>query len=158
MEPYCIKLWKQRWYLLGHFHRPATEDTEETDFFAVFSFDRILSLTKTDEKFEVRSDFSADEYFNEYYGVLTDNKVAVQKVMVRAYHKERFYLRDLPLHHTQKEITKGEDYSDFDLRLRPTFDFTSQLISLGAYVKVLEPQWLADEVCHIHKQACALYN
>lgn len=158
MEPYCIKLWKQRWYLLGHFHRPATKDSEEMDFFAVFSFDRILSLTKTDEKYEVRPDFFADEYFNEFYGVLADNNVAVQKVLIRAYGKERFYLRDLPLHHSQKEIVKGEDYSDFEIHLRPTFDFTSELVGLGAYIKVLEPQWLADEVCRIHMQALDNYK
>ena len=25
-EPYCLKLFKQRWYILGHFHRDATEE------------------------------------------------------------------------------------------------------------------------------------
>lgn len=158
MAPYCIKLWKQRWYLLGYFYRIPTKETKGLDYFAIFSFDRMLSVSKTEEKFEIYPDFSADSYFNEYYGVLTDQNVAMQKVVIRAYEKERFYLRDLPLHHSQKEIVKGKDYSDFELNLRPTFDFTTQLVSIGAYVKVLEPQWLADEVCHIHRQACALYE
>ncbi len=158
MEPYCIKLWKQRWYLLGHFYRKATKQTPELDYYAIFSFDRVLSLSKTEEKFEVSSDFSAEDYFNEYYGVLADQNIAMQKVVIRAFEKESYYLRDLPLHHSQKEIFKSDSYSDFELRLRPTFDFTTQLVSIGAYIKVLEPQWLADEVCHIHRQACALYE
>lgn len=158
MAPYCIKLWKQRWYLLGHFYRKATKESREQDYFAIFSFDRMISLSVTEEKFEIHPDFSADSYFNEYYGVLTDQNVAMQKAVIRAYEKERFYLRDLPLHHSQKEIVKGDNYSDFELHLRPTFDFTTQLVSIGAYIKVIEPQWLADEVCHIHRQACALYE
>lgn len=34
--------------------------------------------------------------------------------------------------------------------MRPTFDFTSHLLSLGACVKVIEPEWLAEEVGQSH--------
>ena len=30
-EPYCIKLFKQRWYILGHFHREATAEKPKAD-------------------------------------------------------------------------------------------------------------------------------
>ena len=70
------------------------------------------------------------------------------------------YLRDLPLHHTQKELQCDEqqDFADFELNLRPTTDFKGQLLSRGAWLKVLEPQWLADEIYHMHRQAVMMYE
>ena len=61
-EPYCIKLFKQRWYILGHFHRDATEEKPESDYFGVFSFDRILEMSLTDIKFKIDPDFDAQEW------------------------------------------------------------------------------------------------
>lgn len=43
-----------------------------------------------------------------------------------------------------------EDYSDFELTLRPTPDFYTPLLSIGPLIKVLSPQWLADEIKRQH--------
>ena len=32
-------------------------------------------------------------------------------------------MRTLPLHHSQREIYACDDYADFELALRPTYDF-----------------------------------
>ena len=63
-EPYCLKLFNQRWYVLAHFHRDATQDKPERDYYGVYAFDRIQSLQLTDIKFEVRSDFDAQLFFS----------------------------------------------------------------------------------------------
>lgn len=70
MEPYCLKLFRQRWYMLGHFHRDATQEKPGADYFGIFSLDRIKNLEITSIKFKVRKDFDAKEYFNEYFGVI----------------------------------------------------------------------------------------
>lgn len=157
-EPYCIKLFKQRWYILGHFHRDATVDRPETDFFGVFSFDRILSMSLTDEKFQLDPDFNAQAYFDECYGVLVNDATEVEKIVIRAFGRERFYLRDLPLHKSQREIGQGENYIDFEYFMRPTIDFSYHLLSLSNHIKVLEPQWLADEIYNMHLQASLMYE
>ena len=102
-EPYCLKLFKQRWYILGHFHRDATEEKPEADYFGVFSFDRILRMELTDIKFRIDPDFDAQE-------------------------------------------------------LRPTIDFSGHLLSRGNLIKVLQPQWLADEIHDMHQEAAAMYE
>lgn len=158
MAPYCIKLWRQRWYLLGHISHKATETTPAREHFAVFSFDRMLSLEETDDTFEVKPDFHAETYFRDFYGVLTDDKVKATKVVVRAFGNQRYYLRDLPLHSSQKEMEKTETYSDFALYLRPTPDFVAQLVSLGSQVKVVSPQWVADKVRDAHEEAFRMYQ
>ena len=157
-EPYCLKLFKQRWYILGHFHRDATEEKPEADYFGVFSFDRILNMELTDVKFRIDPDFDAQEYFNECYGVLVGDDTRPERIVIRAYGYERYYLRDLPIHKSQLEIGRGENFADFEFYLRPTIDFSGHLLSRGNLIKVLQPQWLADEIHDMHQEAAAMYE
>ena len=64
-------------------------------------------------------DFLPDEWFKDSYGVVRDPDVPVEKVVIRAFGKEASYLRDLLLHHSQKEICKEERFSDFALTNAP---------------------------------------
>jgi len=157
-EPYCIKLFNKRWYILGHFHRDVTEEREAEDYFGMFAFDRIRELELTDIKFEIDPDFDASEYFSENFGVLVHDGTSMERVVIRAYAQERYYLQDLPIHHSQRILEEGEDYTDFELFLRPTFDFTRHLLGLGSAVQVLSPDWLADEVHTMHLDAAMLYG
>ena len=50
-EPYCLKLFNQRWYVLAHFHRDATPEKEERDYYGVYSFDRIQEVSLTNVRF-----------------------------------------------------------------------------------------------------------
>ena len=151
LSPYCIKLFRQRWYLLGRF---------DDSGFAMFSFDRMEGLTVTEEPFKMDKDFDASEFFGECYGVVIGDGSQPVRVVLRAFGRERYYLRDLPLHHTQKELPgdEGQDFADFELTVRPTTDFKGQLLSRGAWLKVLEPQWLADEIRQWHEDSARMYE
>jgi hypothetical protein len=157
-EPYCIKLFKQRWYILGHFHRNAIADRPEVDYFGVFLFDRILNMSLTDEKFQMDPSFNAQAYFEECFGVLVNDDTVAQRIVIRVFGDERFYVRDLPIHKSQREIGQGEDYTDFELFMRPTIDLSTHFVSRSFLIKVLEPQWLADEIHHMHMQAVLMYE
>ena len=155
-EPYCLKMFRQRWYVLGHFHREVPEG-EPVDYFGLFSFDRIFEMSLTDVKFKMDPDFDAEYYFSECYGVLVNDDTRPERIVIRVYGYEQYYLKDLPLHHSQQEVGHGEDYTDFELFLRPTPDFVSHLLGLGTQVKVLFPQWLAVEMGQTHWEAAEMY-
>ena len=157
-EPYCIKLFRQRWYILGHFHRPATADREELSYFGMFSFDRIINMSLTDVKFKIKRGFNAQAYFDATFGALVNDATQVERIVLRAYGDERFYIRDLPIHKSQRVIEQGEDYTDYELIMRPTIDLSGHLLSFGHHIKVLEPQWLAEEVYNMHLQAVLMYE
>lgn len=146
IEPYCIKLFKKRWYMLGCQHSLTEREEKPSCPFIMFSFDRIASMELTGTRFEIDPDFNASEYFDKNYGVLVHDNTPVSKVVVRAYAQERYYLRDLPLHKSQREIGQGEGYVDFELALRPTRDFANHILSRGSLVKVLSPSWLAEQI------------
>ena len=147
-DPYCIKMHKQRWYVLAHF----------PEYYGIFSLDRIRRLELTNEKFKLDEDFDAAEFFRECFGVVQGDGTPLQRVVIRAYDTQRYYMRDLPWHSTQREIAQGENYADFEFRLRPTMDFSNHILSRGSLVKVLEPEWLAEEICNMHLDGASLYE
>ena len=149
LAPYCVKLFRQRWYLVARF---------ESGMFSTFSFDRIEKEELLDEKFKIDEDFDAARFFSDSYGIVVDDRITPERIVIRAYGYERYYLRDLPLHHSQKEIASTDEYCDFELKLRPTSDFKAQLLSRGQWVEVLEPQSLADEIVEWHKNAIKRYE
>lgn len=148
MSPYCVKLFRQRWYALCR-HRNG--------FFGVFSLDRFLRVELSEQRFEIDPDFDAAEYFSECFGIVSEVNAPAIPIIVRAFDCERYFLRDLPLHHTQRKIATTDDYSDFEIVMRPTFDFSAHILSRGIMLKVIEPQWLADEIRDMHREAAEIY-
>ena len=148
VEPYCIKLFAQRWYLLGRLKKGQ---------FSVFAFDRIERAELLQERFDIDPYFDAESFFGECYGVVVGDHTPVQHIVVRAYGWERFSMCDRPLHHTQRLLAEGADYNDFSLDLRPTSDFKAHLLSRGRWLKVLSPASLADEIRQLHREAMEMY-
>ena len=146
-EPYCVKLFKRRWYVLI-----------KTDHLAIFSLDRIIDIEITQEKFTIDADFDAEKYFAESFGIMVDRNTESTRIILRAYGMEKYYLRDLPLHPSQREITANEEYADFEIRLRPTSDFKAHILSRGEWLQVLEPQWLATDIQNWLQAAISKYK
>ena len=149
LEPYCIKLFRRRWYLLGRFSDAG---------YITLSFDRMMEINVTEETFKLDRNFDAQTYFSDYFGVMTDDRVPVQPIVLRAYGNEPYYLRDLPLHPSQKETERNAEYSIFTLQVRPTFDFQQELLWNGDAVEVLEPLWLREEMAGMAKRMWNNYN
>ena len=77
---------------------------------------------------------------------MIDENVPLQRIVLRADKYHQYYMRTLPMHHSQRELFSCDDYADFELTLRPTYDFYMRLMSWGNMIKVLEPQSLQDEL------------
>ena len=144
VEPYCIKLFRRRWYLLGRLEDGA---------FLTLSFDRIQEMQMTDRTFVLDEDFDAQTYFSNYYGIMQGGNEPKQRIVLRAFGNERYAIRDLPLHHSQKEVGVGDDYVDFEVHLHPTSDFLAQILSRGRWLKVMEPEDIALKIKRMHVEA-----
>ena len=117
------------------------------------SFDRITSLVLTDEPFSVDPDFDAEAFFSEYFGVMTDDRIPLQRIVLRAFGNERYALRDLPLHPSQQLVEDKGEYVDFELFLRPTSDFLAHILSRGRWVKVISPESIAQRISDMHRES-----
>lgn len=139
-EPYCVKVFKQRWYMVAH--------NPEKNCIGIYALDRIQRLELADETFTFPETFDAEAYFRDSYGIMvTPEELDVETIRIKVSDKnnKRKYLRLLPLHHSQEETEKHSDYSVFTYRLYPTYDFFQEILSHGGEVEVLSPEWVRKE-------------
>ena len=139
VEPYCVKLFEQRWYMLGK--------SEGYDDLRIYALDRIKALEPTERKFKLPKKFDAAKFFEDYYGIIiSDDDYDVCPVALLVDAQQSNYLRTLPLHHTQVEGERNDKYSIFEYRLCPTFDFRQKILSMGGAIEVLAPQDLVYQM------------
>lgn len=147
--PYALKRFQQRWYLL------ARNDEDQMRIYALD--DRMTSVEQSEETFEIPEGFSSQAYFAQYFGVLTDEKTPMAHVVIRAHNWTPNYLRTMPLHHSQRELTSTEHYTDFSFDIRPTPDFLGQLLKHGDGIEVLEPANVREAMRKMLEQALNRY-
>ena len=140
VSPLCVKLFKRRWYVLCQ----VKENRKR-----IFSLDRVKSLIVTDKKFIYPKDFVPADYFRDVFGIVAGAGGTVENIVIRTYDELPGYLRSLPMHHSQREIESNKDYTDFSLRLRPSFDFIQEILLHRDQLEVLSPQTLRDELSEI---------
>ncbi len=148
--PYCIKVFKQRWYLLAY--SPNKERV------LIYALDRIKNIIQTDIKFHLPKDFDGDTFYTDCFGVIAGDGRKAEKVLLKVYKNQDSYIRALPLHHSQTEIENTSDYTVFSYHIRPTFDFRQELLSHGAEVEVLAPKWFRDEIAEIISEQHKVYT
>ena len=137
VEPYCVKLFEQRWYMLGK--------SEGYDELRLYALDRIKALEPTERKFKLPKKFDAAKFFEDYYGIIiSDEDFDVEPVALKVDSWQSKYLRTLPLHHSQVEVERTDEYSIFEYRLCPSFDFQQKLLSMGDSAGALAPVALRD--------------
>ena len=150
IEPYCLKAFKQRWYLVGR--------SPYYDKIMIYALDRVKWLGLTEKSFKYPKNFYPEEFFDDCFGIIADQKVKVETVKLKVSAGQANYLRSLTLHQTQKEIERTDEYSIFTVRLRPTFDFRQEVLSQGNDIEVMEPKWFRDEVAEISKHMWNKYK
>jgi len=138
IEPYCVKLFENRWYMLGH--------NISMDTIRLYGLDRIEAIEITDSAYKLPKDFSASEYFSNYFGIVTDERVKPERIVIRANADHTPYLKSLPLHHSQRLIADNGEYADFEFYLAPTYDFIMKLLHVGAMIEVISPASLRKEM------------
>ena len=122
IEPYCLKMFKQRWYVLAY--SPGIDQTY------LYSLDRIHAIELTTQKYKLPKGFNAEAYFKNAYGTADLNYEPVEvKISISA--KQAPYLRSLPLHKSQEEIETNEEYSIFRYFIIPSYDFKQELYKVN---------------------------
>lgn len=138
VEPYGIKQSKQRWYLIAKI--------EGNDKPTIFSLDRIVTLSLTEKSFTPDKSINVNTYFDEVIGVNIDDDFDCEKVHLRVYGRQRNFIDTLPLHKSQTIIARNKEYTDYQLTVRPEYEFQRAILALGPDAEILSPQWLREEI------------
>lgn len=152
LMPLCVKLFRQRWYMVGR-KWPANEDR-------VFCLDRIRDFRLSSHTFEYPEDFKPKEFFDGCFGIITEKSCKIEDVVLKVSAGQANYIRDLPMMpgEAQQETERNEEYSIFKLRVRPSFDFQQELLWNRDEMEVLEPLWLRKEMAGIIKRMWDKYK
>lgn len=136
VEPYCLKVFKQRWYMLAY--------SPGLDKAMIYSLDRVHAIEPTKQKYKLPKGFNAEEYFKNTYGVTgMDEEPEVIEICIDA--MQANYLRTLPLHSSQEEIERNDDYSIFRFHTFPSYEFLQELRKYGSDVEVISPESVRAE-------------
>jgi hypothetical protein len=148
VNPYFIRLFKRRWYVMA-LVLPGKEIHR-------FGLDRIKLIEVLESKFSYPKDFSPQDYYIDYYGVFHDAKPLT--IRLKAYHEKPHYLRSLPLHHSQREIESNADYTIFEYKIAPTYDFIQEILSHGNQLEVLSPDIFRQQIKAIIQEMHDFYK
>jgi hypothetical protein len=147
VEPYFLKLFRRRWYLVGY--------CREMGRIYTFSLDRLQRMSRTEESFTI-PDINEDDFFGNSFGIIWSADDKPNIVKIRVYGEQADYIRSLSLHNSQKEVATEPTYADFEYFVLITYDFVQELLSHGENVEVLEPVRLREEMKR-HAEAMMQY-
>ena len=134
LEPYCIREFKNRWYLYAH--KLGIEGPH------MYALDRMLSAEVGEKSFKMPSKFNAREFFSGIYGARVYPDMKPEFVTLKTTAMQANYFRSLPLHSSQEEIERTDEYSIFRYFLTPDYDFKQDILSFGNCLEIIEPQTL----------------
>lgn len=146
-QPYFLKRYKQRWYMIGL--------KEKGNSIRTYALDRIREMQLISENFEKPGSITLDHLFGNIVGVTT-SKAPVRTVRLKATPTQAKYFRALPLHPSQKE-EMHDDYSIFTYQLQLNYELAHEILALGDAVKVVEPPELKAMVVTQLRDALSQY-
>lgn len=150
INPYCVKIFKQRWYVLGY--NAFKKDIR------IYALDRIQSITTTNTKFKLPKTFNADVYFENAFGIVVHPKIPACEVKIKVFGKSQNYIQTLPLHHSQREVESNKEYTIFEYYIAPTKDFMQEILSCGDEIEVLSPESFRNEIAETINKMNKLYK
>ncbi len=148
IQPYALKLFKQRWYLVG---------CNDSDQIRLFSLDRIKSVKSTETTFKLPVDFTLESYYANHFGIVHHDGIA-ETLRLKVESEQAKYLKRLPWHESQRVVEEEAGFLVFEWELHLTFDLRQQILSLGRNVEVLEPLWFRNQVKEEIEQMAKLYQ
>ena len=149
--PYFLRTWENRWYLVAepdnHHHGQS-----------VFALERMDNIRLTEEKMIPSKNITADEYFDGSFGVNHSDDQKPERILIKVYNTQVEYVKALPIHESQKEIEATDEWSIFEYRIIPCFNFYQQLLWHREKIEILEPQSVRDEMKKIVEDIQKLYK
>ena len=150
VEPFALKEFKNRWYVLAKDLKDGSIKT--------FGLDRLTDLEFSRKTFKAPANFNIEEHYRFCFGIISPNGNEPQEILLSFNPIQGKYIKTLPLHHTQKVIIDNERELQVRLELCLSHDLIMELLSFGDRLKVLQPQTLIDEIRSAHYNAYKQYE
>lgn len=148
LHPYAVKEFAKRWYIVAY--------CVEREAMRVYGLDRVMSLEITDRTFRMKKGFDVDELFATSFGIYLPEGPG-QKITFRTSQTEARFLRDLPLHRSQTEISSDGDSVTFSIFVCPNDNLIMEFCKYGSRLEVLSPEPVREAVAQELAKAAQMY-
>jgi predicted DNA-binding transcriptional regulator YafY len=149
VEPYALKEFKNRWYILANDLKDESVKT--------FALDRISELEISKKKFQFPKDFNISEYYRDCFGIMGPNEDIPEEIILSLDPVQGKYIKSLPLHESQEILIDTDDELRIKLTLYITHDFYMELLSMGEDVRVIKPASLIKKLKTTYYNCLSLY-
>lgn len=152
-DPYFLRHYDRRWYVGGFSHDPSER------FVRTFPLERIVGTPVQSGYFHDKpKDYNPDDYWKNIYGITKRPGGTMEDVELWFTPVEGKYFLTTPFFEPFKVLSETEEGLVVRFRLIWNRDLVRKLASLGAEVRVLKPEMLAEEVKAFHQKALNQYS
>ena len=149
IRPYAVKEFAKRWYIVAY--------CIERGALRVYGLDRIQNLELTSDSFRMPKDFDVDELFSTSFGIYIPEEKG-RTIIFRTSPTDAHFLRDLPIHSSQKEIESDNDSVTFSIFVCPNKALIMEFCKYGSGLEVISPEDIRAKVAEEHVKASEKYK
>lgn len=148
-EPYALKEFKGRWYLLA---KDSNDNVVKT-----FALDRILEIELSKKRFVYPENLKPNQLFEHCFGIIIPEDDEPQEIILSFNPFQGKYIKSFPLHSSQKTIIDNDQELRISLYVYETHDLLMELLSYGANLKVIQPKSLSKTIAMIADDLYKIY-
>ncbi len=149
LHPYAVKEFAKRWYIVGY--------CIERKGLRVYGLDRVKKLELSDVKFRMPAGFDVEELFASSFGIYIPEGSG-QTISFITNETEARFLRDLPIHKSQKEVGSDGDSVKFEIFACPDRALILEFCKYGSNLEVLSPSPLRAAIADELRAAAEKYK
>jgi len=150
VEPYALKEFKNRWYLLA---KDLKDDQVKS-----FALDRLTNPEITKKTFQYPGNYDVNAHYRHCFGIVGPNGQQPEQVVLSFDPIQGKYIKSLPLHESQVILKDDQEELQIMIKVVLTYDFLMELLSQGDKVKVLKPAKLIDKLKTVYQGALKQYS
>lgn len=137
LEPYLLKEYRGRWYVIGF-------DVEKGSI-RTYSLDRFVEAKSLEANFTSKPDFDREKFFKHAVGITVNDDEPV-KIVLKFSPRLTPYIRTQPMHESQVILRDDGDGLLVELNVLNTIELVTQILGFGDQVEVVEPLELRENV------------
>lgn len=144
--PYLLYMYNDSWFLLGY-----SKDLKDYRYFKLSKMSELVEIPK---KFRRDIFFKESDFFDEM-GFKKNDEWFDIKFMVSGYYLEK--LKEKTFGKDQKIEFISNDKAVISCKMQYKFNIINFIMGMGSFCRVLEPEWLVNEVVKISKEMQNMY-
>ncbi len=159
LEPFFLKVFENRWYLVAREALPEGEQRNKSNKhkFKTFSLDKVTALKITSKKFKYDFTMDPETYFSNSFGIFVNENETPIDITLKFTGDAIKFVKNRPLHRTQTEVYSSTSMYVVKIKVNPSKDFVNALLSYGPGVEVIAPASFRESFAESVKQMYSNY-